>query len=737
MVSLSAKESETYEWNSVPIAGGGFVPGFVFHPAEEGLAYARTDMGGAYRRDSQEGPWVAMLDWVKSGDSSLWGVESVAVDPQDPDRLYLACGVSTFELAPDGEILISDDRGRSFERIRMPIKFGGNENGRGNGERMMVDPMNSDVIYLGTRLDGLWCSEDRGHSWARVESFPSYVEQNPYEPNIRDAMMWIWQQRGAGVIRVVFDPAGGSKDGKTAHILVAESLMGRDNLFESKDAGETWAPVQGHPKHLRVTSMNLAANGVLYLTLGDNPGPGRMTRGEVWRYELASGEWTDITPEEATDEHTQGYASVAVDSQNPDRLLVSSFYRKGGEELYRSTDGGASWTRLFEEGLIEFDHSKAPYVGGFPIHWMFDVEIDPFDANHAMFTTGYGGHETFNLMEVDEDRPSTWEIVAEGIEETVALDLLSPPTGPALFSAVGDYNGFVHWDLSKVDPTGGYRDPLFNNTESIDCAWLKPEVVVRVGRSNRGGPTIAYSMDQGKSWSDTENVPFEGAGRGRIAVSADGAVWVWTPEHGIPYRTEDRGATWQSCGLDMVDLRVNPDRVNPTRFYAMEYHQEASVLWVSDDAGKSFVAHPVSIPFITPPSEFGHWHRRGDARGAQDRLYAVPGIFNELWFPSWDGLFYKPADADDFHQVSSMKHLSAFGFGKPAPGSDYHTLYIAGILEGVYGVYRSTDKGRSWVMINDEQHQWSNLLYVIGDPKVYGRVYIGTHGRGILYGDPK
>jgi len=123
MSLLRAEESkaECYEWNSVPIVGGGFVPGFVFHPTEEGLAYARTDMGGAYRRDSQEGPWVALLDWVKSGDSSLWGVESIAVDPQDPDRLYLACGVSTYELAPDGEILISDDRGRTFERVPMPI----------------------------------------------------------------------------------------------------------------------------------------------------------------------------------------------------------------------------------------------------------------------------------------------------------------------------------------------------------------------------------------------------------------------------------------------------------------------------------------------------------------------------------------------------------------------------------------------------------------------------------------
>jgi hypothetical protein len=40
------------------------------------------------------------------------------------------------------------------------------------------------------------------------------------------------------------------------------------------------------------------------------------------------------------------------------------------------------------------------------------------------------------------------------------------------------------------------------------------------------------------------------------------------------------------------------------------------------------------------------------------------------------------------------------------------------------------------VRINDAQHQWGNRFECIaGDPRIYGRVYVGTNGRGILYGD--
>ncbi|MFE9652432.1 cellulose binding domain-containing protein [Micromonospora sp. NPDC006431] len=76
------------------------------------------------------------------------------------------------------------------------------------------------------------------------------------------------------------------------------------------------------------------------------------------------------------------------------------------------------------------------------------------------------------------------------------------------------------------------------------------------------------------------------------------------------------------------------------------------------------------------------------------------------------------------------------GFGKAAPGQGYPALFTIGTVDGTPGVYRSDNAGAGWVRINDDQHQYGNAGEALtGDPRVYGRVYLGTNGRGILVAD--
>ncbi len=720
-----------YAWKNVQIVGGGFVDGFVFHPTAKDVLYARTDIGGAYRRNPTTRRWEPMLDWVSHADLNLMGVESIAVDPSDPAKVYLACGTYTASDVPDGAILQSSDQGRTFQRTNVPIKFGGNEAGRGNGERMAVDPNDGRILFLGTRKNGLWKSVDGAVTWAKQENFPSDVLRLSRE----EARLPAWRGGGrSSIVFVVFDPKSGRKGQASQTLYVGVSVMGRPGLYRSEDGGSSWKVVPGQPQKYRPNHAVLASNGNLFVSYGTDPGPMPMVDGAIWKLDTHSGAWTDITPDRPTPARRFGYAAVAVDAQDPNVVVATSFYRPGGEELFRSVNGGATWKPAFASGRV-FDYSRAPYVKDTGLHWMFDVEIDPNNPDHALFTTGYGGWETYDLTRLDHGLFTHWGIMSPGIEETVALALYSPTRGAQVVTAIGDYSGFVHWDLDTPSPDGNPKPPFLGNTHDVSGAELRPDVLVRVGRA-RVGRHIGYSLDGGKIWQQPAGVPNAKAMAGHIAVSSDGESWIWTPEHQVPFVTRDQGATWQACVGVPQDTRVVADRVNPTRFYGIALFD--GKLFESVDGGAHFDERPLVLPGELPKrGGTGGDNRtgRGDDRGGQDRIYATPGREGDLWLAAYDSLYHS-SKGKDFERIPAVEQLHAFGFGKAAPGAPLAALYMVGTVNNTRGIFRSIDAGATWQRINDDQHQWGLILHITGDPKRFGRVYVGTHGRGTLYGDP-
>jgi hypothetical protein len=304
-------------------------------------------------------------------------------------------------------------------------------------------------------------------------------------------------------------------------------------------------------------------------------------------------------------------------------------------------------------------------------------------------------------------------------------------------TAIGDYSGFVHRDLDKPAPDGNPKPPFLGNTKDVSGAPLNPNVIVRVGRARKEAANLGYSLDGGQTWHEPASVPDPKANEGDIAVSADGARWVWTPREQAPYVTSDKGARWTACAGLPKETRVVADRVNPKRFYAIALFD--GKLFESVDGAAHFTERPLVLPGGLPKrGGNGKDNRtdRGDDRGGQDRLYATPGREGDLWLAAYDGLYRAPAEAA-FARVPAVEQIHAFGFGKAAPRAKLAALYLVGTVGGQRGFFRSTDGGATWLRINDDQHQWGLVLQITGDPKKFGRVYLGTHGRGTFYGDPK
>ncbi|MDX3517124.1 cellulose binding domain-containing protein [Streptomyces scabiei] len=728
-----AVAADTYTWKNARIDGGGFVPGIVFNRKEKNLAYARTDIGGAYRWVESSKTWTPLLDSVGWDDWGHTGIVSLASDSVDPNKVYVAAGTYTNSWDPgNGAVLRSSDRGASWQKAALPFKLGGNMPGRGMGERLAVDPNKNSVLYLGAPSGkGLWRSTDSGATWSQVTNFPN-VGNYVADPSDTSG----YNSDNQGIVWVTFDETTGTSGNATKTVYVG--VADKDNaVYRSTDAGATWSRVAGQPTGFLAHKGVLdATKGHLYLSYSDKGGPYDGGKGQLWRYATATGTWTNISPVAEADTH-YGFSGLSVDRQRPGTVMATAYSSWWPDtQIFRSTDSGATWTRAWDytsypnrSNRFTMDVSSSPWLtwGANPsppeqtpkLGWMTEaLEIDPFDSNRMMYGTGATIYGTENLGNWDSGGQFTVKPMVRGLEETAVNDLASPPSGAPLLSALGDVGGFRHTDLTKV-PSMMFTQPNFTTTTSLDFAETSPNTVVRVGNLD-SGPHIAFSTDNGANWfagTDPSGV----SGGGTVAAASDGSRFVWSPAGtGVRYTT-GFGTSWSASSGIPADAIVESDRVDPKTFYGFK----SGKFYVSSDGGATFTASNAT----------------GLPSGDSVRFKALPGVKGDVWLAGGAsdgayGLWHSTDAGATFTKLAGVEQADTIGFGKAASGASYQTLYTSAKIGGVRGIFRSTDKGATWTRINDDAHRWGwTGAAITGDPRVYGRVYVSTNGRGVVYGD--
>jgi photosystem II stability/assembly factor-like uncharacterized protein len=624
------------------------------------------------------------MDWVSDKDTGLLGIESLAIDPSSPNKLYLTAGIAYLNGGASA-ILKSDDYGQTFQRIDVgsQFKFHGNGMGRGNGEKLQVDPANGKILYLGTRANGLFKSSDEGLTWHRLDGLDVTTTNNKN-----------------GISFVLLDHG---------RIFVGVSRFG-DNMYMSADGGHTFSLMQGGPARL-MPHRAVVADGKLVATFALGAGPHAdkakgegLEEGGVWQYDIATGKWADISPP-----LNRAYAGITVAPDNPQRMVVSTIshydMRGGiGDQFYETLDGGKHWNSIVANG-VQIDANGVSWIAGSFIHWAASIEFDPFDARRLMTVSGNG---VFVSTDIHAARP-VWKFEDTGLEESVPLNLVSIPGGPVI-SAIGDYDGFRHTDLTQYAPI---HTPTMGTTWGLDYAAQASNVVVRAGSA------MYISRDMGISWSKTASMHGK---QGQVALSADGKVIVHCPEKSTTcYQTADEGASWREVqGLHTERGRAVADPVNPRKFYALVGER----LLASSDSGASFAPTAAVL---------------ASAKGSKT-IRAVPGREGDVWVALYDGGLVRSVDSGaSFTALQGVSYAAAVGFGKAAPGADFPAIYIWGEVGGVRGVHRSVDSGATWLRINDNQHQYGgpgDAQFIVGDMNSFGNVFMSTAGRGIVLGKP-
>ena len=570
---------------------------------------------------------------------------------------------------------------------------------------------------------------------------------------------------------------------KTVYVGVSSPTV---PLYVSNDGGVTFSPVPGQPTgyYPNATSLD-TVDGVLYLTYGfntapgcspncDHSGPYGPNSGQVWKYALPSaqqptGTWTQITPPETTPSGgAYSYGSVVVDPNHPNVVMVTlldKYYPAPYEDIFRSLDYGATWVNINTN--IKRDLSLSPWVAfgqtdangnptAGPGNWTNHLSVDPFDSDHVMYGSGQTIWETMDISKADgvptsptivnHGNATDWAIGALGLEETDITQLVSPPSGPAnLVSAMGDLGGFTHIDLNHSPVSGQQSNPAFTSGSDVDFAQGNPLIMARVGSPSYGNNQEgAYSSDGGLTWTPFATQPAGiTSGSGSVAVAADGSTILWIPtDVGVPasYST-DKGATWTaSTGApaqinNYTQLVVLSDRKNPKKFYLFDPQGSngGTPVYVSSDGGHTFAV-------ASTPTDYGI------------SLFVSPAGEGDLWLASYNGLFHSTNSGATFTQISGTQVAYNLGFGLQAPGAVYPAIYMVGQQSNDTActdgsdptlfftvastcLYRSVDGGASFVRINDFQHQYGYINTITGDQRVFGRVYLGTAGRGIIEAD--
>ncbi|MBO0793860.1 MAG: exo-alpha-sialidase, partial [Ktedonobacteraceae bacterium] len=361
------------------------------------------------------------------------------------------------------------------------------------------------------------------------------------------------------------------------------------------------------------------------------------------------------------------------------------------------------------------------------IGWMMEgLNIDPFNSNRMFYGTGATVFSTTNLTVWDSGGQVALKSTAMGIEEEAVTGLISPPANAHLYSTVGDVSGWRHDDLTK-SPAAMYSIPYAGSYAAIDYAELNPNFLVRVGYGNpSASPAVtssAFSFDGGSSWfAGNKDIPGLSTNGGTVAAAADASRVLWAPKNAPVSYSTDNGNTWIASANIPQNAVVASDRVNPKKFYG--YGQ--GKFWISTDGGATFTATSATgLPQANDPVE----------------VKAVPGHEGDIWIVGGStgnayGIWHSTNNGSSFTKLSNVTAADTIGFGMAAPGQSYMALYTSAIIGGVHGIFRSDDAGANWIRINDDQHQFASTNSAItGDPRVYGRVYIGTNGLGIVYGD--
>ncbi|MFC1728985.1 WD40/YVTN/BNR-like repeat-containing protein [candidate division KSB1 bacterium] len=701
-----------FTWRSIgPANMGGRIVDIEGIESNPKILYAGVATGGIWRTTNAGITWEPLFD-----DQPVSSIGDLAVSQSNPDIIYAGTGEANGRNSSPwgGGVYKSTDVGKTWQYTGLKETH--------HIGRVLIDPGNPDIVYVaalgrlwGENVErGLYKSVNGGRDWENI----LYIDDK------------------TGVTDIVMDPSDPGKLVAATYERKRDGFSGGNpavrfgeeaGIWVSDDAGKNWnRSTAGLPESL-LGRIGLSASrsrpGTVYAIIETNVNPQRIS---------------EDMPEERREE-----------AENFNKENDKQF---GG--IFKSTDGGKSWTRMstynsrpfyYSQIRVDPNHDNRLWIGGVSLGYSDDggktvrtdryglshvdfhaVWIDPNDSDHVV--TGSDGG-----INITYDRGENWDVITQmplAQFYAITADMRKPYYVYGGLQDNGSWGGpsrtRSRWGIRNQDwfVLGG-GDGFFVQVDPTDYTTVYSE--------SQNGGLRRLDVSTGESTSIRPRPP-EDQGEGpRIRYRFDWNSPILISPHNprtiyfggnLLFKSVDRGDSWNSISHD---LTADPDNRYSAIVSVEESPLKPGLLWAGTNDGNVYISKNDGGSWALlnrnmPGAPKKYWVKRLEASNHEPgRAYLVfDGHRNDDQSP------YLFVTEDYGATWSNISHNLPEG-SVYVVREDYRNpdLLFAGTE---YAVFISLNRGQTWTRFtNDLPTVPVHDLFI--HPRD-GDLIAGTHGRG-------
>lgn len=523
-------------------AGAGRVNCIAIHPTNPNILFVGAPAGGLWKSTDAGITWTTNTDNLAS-----IGISDIAIDPLNPNNMYIATGDGDGNDNYSIGILKSTDGGNTWSTTGFSYTP---SQGR-QVNRLIIDPVDPNILFTGTNL-GVYRSLDAGATWVRTFSVGGImdIEFKPGNSQVIYASgtgFYRSLDGGNSFSTVTTVPGSGASASRIAiAVTPADSnyvyaLAGRSSnhgflgLYRSTDGGNSFVKQSSTPNVLGWSSIGDDTDGQAWYDLAFAASPTNKNEifsggVNIWRSINGGVSWSIKAHWTGT-----GAAYVHADIHSLVYLNANTVYAGCDGGFFRTTNSGTSWTDL----------SK-----GLQIAQMYRLGCAATDPNVVIQGWQDNGTNKWNA--------GTWNSIYGGDGMECFIDRTNANTMYAelYYGAFKrSFNGGGAWSdiVNGINESGGWVTPWCQDPQNPQTLYA-------------GFRNVWKSTDQGNSWAKISST-FSGTLQA-LAVAPSNPNYIYASSS-VLNRTTNGGATWTNIkpglppgGISYIAVSgTNPDKL--------------------------------------------------------------------------------------------------------------------------------------------------------------------------------